>query len=438
MISLHRRTRNSSTMRVAAIFGVLGLASICAFAQTAYFDFNNTRTFTMPADRRVYLDYVGGTKLIGTNYVAQLYYGSDANSLNSVTSNPVQFRNVAVTNLLAGTWSGRTAILTGFSPGDTVTLQVRAWDRNSGATWDAARLAGGRYGQSATFTWRVTVAGGDHEEDLENFRGFALMTNPPARTLVIRENGERVDLLYSGTHTIQGASSLSGPWVTLATSSAPYTDPASGTNQQRFYRMRDEPGPTYSLNAVGYYRREVCAGFSLIANQLNADGGNTVVNVLKTPPERTEIYKYNQASGGYASISYLGGAWEGDNLEMTLNPGEGVFLYSPAAYTHRFLGEVPQIGSVSITPGWNILSCPLPITGPVDQRPPNGLNFPVQSGDCFYPFRCTSAYAIDCYFAPFWEGDSGGHAPIVAIGESFFYRSTRAFSWNVEHCLTCP
>jgi hypothetical protein len=266
-----------------------------------------------------------------------------------------------------------------------------------------------------------------------NFRGFTLMTNPPDRTLVIRENGELVDLLYSGTHTIQSAPNLAGPWNTLTTPSSPYTDPASGTNQQRFYRMQDQPGPTYSLNAVGYYRINVCAGFSLIANQLNAQGGNMLGNVLKSPPERTEVYKFNPATGGYVSLSYLGGAWEGDELEMTLHPGEGAFLHSPVAHTHRFMGEVPLNASVAIMPGWNILSAPLPMSGRIDQ-----LGFPVRDGDCFYPYRCNLSYNIDCFLGGAWEGDSGGAPTIVAIGESCFFRSSTARSWNVTHCLTCP
>ena len=417
-------------MRVAAIFGVLGLANICAFAQ--FVDFNNTRTFSTPADRLVRA-VDGTTPLVGTNYVAQLYYGSNAGSLKPVTSSPVRFRNIPSTDPLAGTWSGATRTVPGFYAGDVVTLQIVAWNSAGGATYENAAVKGA----SAIFTYRMPV--GLEFNYIENFRGFAL-TNSPDRTLVIRENGDRVDLLYSGTHTIQGAASLSGPWVTLTTSSGPYTDPASATNRQRFYRMRDEPGPTYSANAVGYYRVDVCAGFSLIANQMNAHGGNTIVNVLKSPPEGTEIYKFNPLSGGYASLSFLAGAWEGDDLAMTLHPGEGVFLQSPVAHTHRFLGEVPEMAIVRISPSWNILSAPLPVSGPINQILPNGINFPAQHGDCIYQWNCSArAYNLNCYLSGVWEGDDGGVTPVLGLGEAFFFRSYTARSWNMTPpCLTCP
>ena len=402
----------------------------------AQFDFNQNRTFLTVADRKVYLDNVGGTPLVGTNYVAQLYYGVDANSLNPVTRDPARFRDPAtVLPGFEGTWGGQTVMFTGFSPGGIVTLQVRAWDQNYGATWDAARSAGGRYGQSPTFTWRVTVAGGDHEEDLENFRGFALMTNPPDLMLVIRENGDRVDLLYSGTHTIQGAESLSGPWVTLTTSGAPYTDPASGTLRQRFYRMQDEPGPTYSVNVVGYYRVDACAGFSMVANQLNAPGGNAVPNLLKSPAERTEIYKYSPMMGGYISLSYLGGAWEGDDLEMTLSPGEGAFLYSPVAQSLRFLGEVPLIRSVPIPSGFSIISAPQPRSMPLNQ-----MNFPVVQGICTFQWTCgATGYRSNCYMNGAWEGDDAGNVPAVGLGESFWVHNPGPpIAWNGIYCINCP
>ena len=416
-------------MRVAAIFGILGLANICAFAQTV--DFNNARTFLTTADRFV-RNVDGTTPLVGTNYVAQLYYGSNAGSLKPVTSNPCRFRNIRSTDQLAGTWSGAPRTVPGFNGGDVVTLQIVAWNSAGGATYENA----GVKGASAIFTYRIQPPG-DMSTGyyIENFRGFAL-TNSPERTLAIQENGDQVDLLYSGTHTIQGASSLSGPWVTLTTSSGPYTDPASGTNRQRFYRMRDEPGPTYSVNVVGYYRVDVCAGFSLLANQLNASGGNAVPNVLKSPQERTEIYKYSPVVGGYISLSYLGGAWEGDDLEMTLSPGEGAFLYSPVAQSLRFLGEVPLSHSVQIPSGVSNISAPLPRSGRIDQ-----MNFPVVNGITIFDWECDTGYGyrINVYLGGAWEGSDEGAAPDVRVGESFWVHNPGPpITWNGIYCINCP
>ena len=396
-------------------------------AQTV--DFNNTRNFPTPADRRVY--NVDGQPLTGTNYLARLVYGPDAASLQPTTP-AARFRTVAPNDPLAGTWSGGTRTLTGFSAGQTVTLAVQVWDVHSGPTYETAinRM------QSLPFLYTIPAPGSAVSQYyIDNFRAFGPLSPPVDRVLAIRENGDRVDLLYAGTHTIQGADSLSGPWITLYTGNAPYTDPASATNSQRFYRWQDQPGPTYSQNAVGYYRVNACAGFTMIANQLNAPGGNNVANVLRSPREGTELFKYIPSTGGYVSLSYLGGAWEGDDLAMSLGPGEGAFLYHPEAQSLRFLGEVPLVGNLSIPTGFAIISAPSPRTGPLNQ-----MGFPTAEGICTFQWRCgASGYWGNCYLAGAWEGDDSGSAPAIALGESFWVQNPGpARSWSVTQCLTCP
>jgi hypothetical protein len=167
-------------MKNCIILFVLFLAGSGVSAQTV--DFNNTRTFASPGDRRVH-DWTFGP-LVGTQFVAQLYYGADAGSLAPVTSNPLRFRNVPSTDPLAGTWVGATRTLTGFTPGQIVTLQVWAWDSTGGATY---ATASGR-GQSATFTYRIPAAGAPPTEYyIENFRdftGFFVIPEPGGIALV--------------------------------------------------------------------------------------------------------------------------------------------------------------------------------------------------------------------------------------------------------------
>ena len=142
------------------------------FAQTV--DFNNTRTFTTTADRRVYgIDRV--TPLVGTDYMAQLYYGANAGSLNPVTSAPVRFRNVPSTDALAGTWGGVTRTLTGFNAGDIVTLQVWAWTGAGGATYATAL----EKGTSVTFTYQIPPGGSlPTAYYIEGLRSFSLVPEP--------------------------------------------------------------------------------------------------------------------------------------------------------------------------------------------------------------------------------------------------------------------
>jgi hypothetical protein len=412
-------------MRIAGLAVRVIFAGAYALAQAAIaqtVDFNNNRNFPTPADRRVYDGW--GQPVVGTNYLARLLYGWDASNLQP-TGGAVRFRNVSPNDPTAGTWSGGMRTLTGFFAGDTVTLAVQVWEVHSAVRW-----------QSAPFSYRIPPQGAlPTNYYIENFRAFGPLSPPMDRVLSIRPNVDGMELLYIGTHTIQGAESLSGPWITLYTGTAPYTDPASATNSQRFYRWQDQPGPIYSLNAVGYYEVNACAGFMMIANQLNSPFGSTVETVLRSAREGTAIYKYNPSTGGYISLSYLGGAWEGDDLLMSLRPGEGAFLHSPVAQSRRIVGEVSSFGSVAIPSGFSIISAPTPRTGPLNQ-----MGFPTAEGICIFQWACgATGYRANCYIGGAWEGDDSGNAPSIAPGESFWVQNPGpALSWNVTQCLTCP
>jgi len=143
-----------------------------ADAQTV--DFSNTRAFTTPGDRKVY--NIDGAPLVGTDFVAQLYYGVNAGSLTPLTTAPVTFRNVPTTDPFAGTWIGGTRLLTGMTVGDVAILQVRAWDATGGLSLDEARLLGRAWGQSATFTYQIDAFGPDFY--MEEFRAFTLVPEP--------------------------------------------------------------------------------------------------------------------------------------------------------------------------------------------------------------------------------------------------------------------
>ena len=146
-----------------------------------------------------------------------------------------------------------------------------------------------------------------------------------------------------------------------------------------------------------------------------------------TPQDFASVYKYNRASGGYDSLTYVSTGWEGDSLNMTLNPGEGAFLGILSPFTNRFLGSVghfmSQSFSVPIPQGWSIVSCPLPQAGPLTG--PGGLGFPIQNGDQIFRYNCASGgYISDLFLNGVWEGDSAGNPPMLGVGESFWLSRT--------------
>src|SRR5436190_21097905 len=98
--------------QIALILALFSL-SLPAFSQGNYVIFQNgSLTFPTIADRFVYRDFVGGEKLVGTNYVAGLWYvvGTDPDAVDGRISpergqpaGPLfQFR--APTTVRPGTW----------------------------------------------------------------------------------------------------------------------------------------------------------------------------------------------------------------------------------------------------------------------------------------------------------------------------------------------
>jgi hypothetical protein len=199
----------------------------------------------------------------------------------------------------------------------------------------------------------------------------------------------------------------------------------------------------FSVNAVGYVNKKVPGGgkLALISNPLDAGpGNNTIANLFKGVPARTQIYKFNAAGTGYDIAEYddIDNAFlPASAAALEVKPGEGVFVKnnSAAEITITFVGEVMQGTVVNQLPaGLSIRSSIVPQAGPIDT-----LGLVGAAKDQFYKFDVTAqAYVI-------WDFDDIDNAwikagvasvPAVDVGEAFFYRSnvpktwTRTFSVN--------
>jgi hypothetical protein len=212
---------------------------------------------------------------------------------------------------------------------------------------------------------------------------------------------------------------------------SPYTDPDSASLGPRFYKLNT--ASTNCETVVGFYRVPLPKGYSLIANQLDNGKGNKVVDVIPSPPNGTFLFKFNGT--GYTIIDYADGEWEGDDVNMTLSPGEGAFIRVATAWTNTFIGEV-LTGNLStpIAAGYSIVSSKIPKPGllvsDLHYLPSSLSDFVFQSnpatgGYSVSDFLCILDPSIIC---------EDLQEPLLLVGEAFFVRSAMTNTWVQDFC----
>jgi hypothetical protein len=196
----------------------------------------------------------------------------------------------------------------------------------------------------------------------------------------------------------------------------------------------------YSVNMVGYINHTIPSGFSMLANQLNNSPDNKVVTQFPTPPEGTQVYKYDAATDTFAFMQFVDSAWEGDEgfADVAVGPGEGIWINSPSSFAHTFVGEVQLASSLSLLSGFNMVSSVLPQALPLTGNPndgvaaaPVGLGFQIAEGDQVYQFRPADDQFTFSQFADGqWEGDNGDAVPSIGISEAFWINLSSPRSWS--------
>ena len=96
----------------------------------------------------------------------------------------------------------------------------------------------------------------------------------------------------------------------------------------------------YSQNIVGYYNLVLRPGDNLLANQLEATGGNSLNNLFQASiPNGSTFSKWNAASVQFLPLSTYD-ASSGWSINYDLNLGEGGLFNAPTAFTNTFVGSV--------------------------------------------------------------------------------------------------
>lgn len=167
-------------MRKLIALLAVSVVTVSALAQGTV-NFNNN-VWTGTSSRPVFAPD-GVTRLVGTDYVAQLYFGTvgtPAASLQPI-GNVGRFR--VVTTASPGTWSGSTITLPGIAAGQTAALQVRVWNATLFPAGYAAAVAGGGIrGASGEFSYTVPAGStpAPNEFWMANFGSFTLVVPEPS------------------------------------------------------------------------------------------------------------------------------------------------------------------------------------------------------------------------------------------------------------------
>jgi len=198
----------------------------------------------------------------------------------------------------------------------------------------------------------------------------------------------------------------------------------------------------YSLNAVGYINVTCPPGFSIIADQLAASGGNALSNLLNNADGHLNgsgVYKWTGSSYSqdFADTDFGDPANGWDNHgQITLNPGEAAWFQNTASsnIVLTFVGTVPQ-GTLTnhLSTGFNMVSSQVPQSG--DLVTGLGLSN-YNNGDAVYVYD-TSIHNYVTYFVDFDFGNSGyqnqwvnNGDPQVAVGQGFWYQASAPLNWT--------
>jgi hypothetical protein len=199
-------------------------------------------------------DVDGATRLpAGTTFLAQLYAGPTADSLQAVAG--------TASFAFPGLFDGGNRYIPSVAPGQVASVQVRVWETAYGTTYEQARATGGRTGASAIL--QLTTGGGGVPPTvpaiLVGLQNFSLAPGlaPSALVFIGRSPlafltelkkipSGQFQFTLSGDagaiYTIEASTDLVN-WTQItnvvnSSGAVPIVDPDAANRSQRFYRAR--------------------------------------------------------------------------------------------------------------------------------------------------------------------------------------------------------
>lgn len=215
---------------------------------------------------------------------------------------------------------------------------------------------------------------------------------------------------YTIEHSIDHAT-----WTTLTTVSfsggtpITITDTFPATTVRRYYRAKRNG--TLIRSYVGFFRKTVPAGDSMVANQFDSRD-NRLSSLFPSAPAGTTILKWDAGRQIWMSSTFDFGAWSSPN--MSLGPGEGAVFRLAGPTTFVFVGHVWPAFSVPIglSQNWQIAASAVPQGGAFSV-----LQFPLLAADGQVS-RMTGngTYTYFTSNGTYWSPNE----PSVGLGEAFW------------------
>ena len=174
----------------------------------------------------------------------------------------------------------------------------------------------------------------------------------------------------------------------------------------------------FSANIVGYVTKDLVAGFNLIANPL--ESGNTVASLFPDALPNTVVFKYNGVGFDSAINDEFDGWLGGD---MSVAPGEGVFVNSPGATSVTFVGEVLTGDlSTALPAGFSIASSQVPQAGGIE----TALGFAPGANDVIFVFN---GVGYDSFLFDEFDGWLPSE-PALEVAQSVWISKAADGSWD--------
>ncbi|MBI4659205.1 MAG: hypothetical protein HY735_10210 [Verrucomicrobia bacterium] len=184
----------------------------------------------------------------------------------------------------------------------------------------------------------------------------------------------------------------------------------------------------FSVNAVGYVTKSLDANkFYLLANPLIASD-NSIGALFKGVPAGTQVFYFDSAKASFVTATF-------DDLDnaflpaaaaaLKVDPGQGVFVKSPAATSVTFVGEVPT-GNLEnkLAKGLSIAASQVPQGGTAKE-----LGLAGAAGDQIFQWD-VAAQSYKSFTFDDLDNDWVPKLGALQVGEAFFLKSVNGGSWK--------